>query len=1512
MGIINVYNTLSNEKKVINQNGRLQDILPNYDFSKSIILNEGYKLDPNYEVKPEDIIYIRAVPYGMTTAIVIAAVVAVVAAGVSIGMAIRANEQAQEAKEKAEKAQKDANNLAQQTTQLPFIKGAKNKKALGYALQYVMGNVYNTPYLLTDGYYSIGGENGNKQYWNAILCCGYGPQIIKDISIGNVKIKDFGEDVEINEGVYSFDSGSIYSDSNNKIEIRQNTDFTLSEFSKKVISVNDGSEIKHDFGKDSEPVIKQLATNTKKVQVCIQFNSLRKYDTNSSNWDKCSVKIIPYWSNDNGATWNAFNFDGVTDNTFNFNVNHTIRFTATKEFTYLEAFDKDILIKLDRVTPHRESNTNEDAYLLYYNSFCYDAQKSQEQNILVDCKPLENWYKEKTTRIGIKIIANSSTQDTLDEINITSLGVARVYDGSNWTTTKQATRNPSSWILELLTSSVHPHSQYSDSEIDLDSFAELYNYCEENEFYTDGIITQATKKREIIEKILQTVFADLILDSNGRLSIVIDRKETTPVALINGENVRSIKVAKSFERSPDGIKINYTNRNGWKTDTIYTMLDGEERTNDDILTETTIDFTTESKHIHKIGQRKIRMQKLQPREIIADVGKEGDYYPLYSTIMLQMKELKIGVRETSICNVLKSGNTIIGFEVSDKITFDSAKEYGAIIQAQNDTGLKHYYLKCNGVGSTNTVYLIKPLEITSDVMPQARNIVSIGELDENGEFSKVKSIMKIAGISPNGDNGYSLTLKDYNDAIYEYGTIPEYKTNLTSVQKNNNSLTDVRFSEMAEGMKQDIEAKILKLFNTTQISVYKESNHPLTREELPTSNLTYDFTTGVASWTNCDAGYPLMSNGWSLEYPTNPANTVYITTATAQNQSTIATIEPGEWATPIPSGLNGSNGMNTYTITLYTRENNAPTYKPSTLTYNFISGSLTGIKNGWAQSIPTVDENKPVWEIHATALSDTSLDTIEPSEWSEPTQITSDGLSYEQVKEIIKEETNNLIETPNVYVDYNAASFAVNSKRLTCKAQEVTITAHVVQLNKELDFLFDTERLDAILPRGWGYSINRHSITIRVNSGVKITSGDFVIPIIFRAYKYDNVLAYTLDGVEYVLGYGDYQLGYNSYYEDSTVYDIGFTYTGVIGGLYLGKISNVADIPSDYDNLTIGDYFTYTGDNVASVLAQEGQFRQCAIYYYSGDANNWRWEKDNDSEHLVGALSDVLSVANADLNNNNSDAKEYLDHLTANSAFINDLVVGNTAFIQRLIANELIANKIQTTELNAAMITSGKISADRIDATALFTQDIILKGAFYTDNYNYDTKTGFKISGEETIYNNNTFELNSDNIRISKNGDIEMKGNSVIGGNVLIGENTTITGNVISGPMILSNEKPSALVKTYDKGTFLSSVTFFNKCEGTYGTISFYRGVKTYKKYSATYDTYDAEIILYDNSGKQVYYKKWHDKYPEDIKLDFDLIQKRIVPDSTKTLKFIDLPNEEPADKGIVYTDKNGFLKIKL
>lgn len=834
MGTINIYKGIGKDYKTFRTNGTLRDALnafvPELNTEHCIFLKGGETVTPDYQIKDDDIIFIRETPGAVACA-----VIAIVCAAVALGFAIYGAVEQQKAQEEAEKAERESKALSESPESLPFLKGAKNKNALGYNIPFVMGSMYTAPYKITSGYYSIGGTNGDTQYWNIALVVGYKNCVINNLSIGSRLIAGYNTSVEVprldgsketvfymkpntsassTSDQFYYHSGMYYA-KGNKIQIVDKAgDMTVLQ--NKITSTSYGDEIPHKYGDTTEyleGLTKDLEQNTYRADICIMFNGLRRYD---DGWKSKNVDIKIQWRDNSGNSpeWH----DAQTISTGAINANKTVRFQTSIIFSAAQCFGKDISVRLIRETPEEEKNSQETCYLCYINCWQYDAVKSTATN-LVPATPIEDPWNERTLRIGLTVLCNDSTKDTLDEINCMTYGTARIWNGTKWTVARYPTRNPAAWILEILTTEIHPHSKYRDDEIDLESLGALYEYCEKEQFFCDGIVTADSKKSELLNKILAECFATMYRNTDGQWTFAIEQKQETPVALLNEQSIKSVSVSKTFARTSYAQKVTYTERSTWNINTLYINENNEVNAaaiyrSGKTISETALNYITNATQAMKYARRANARKKLQPREITVNVGHEGDYYPLYSKILLQMKQLKIGLSGGVIHSIKIEDGKLAQLKVSDLCDFtDTTKQYGLIVQAQNGTETKILYLKVTGSGKTRILDIVNPA--ATDVLPEYGNIYSFGVLDSSGEFTSVTNPMTIYGAKQN-TTGWELTLKDYNEELFNYGAIPEYKTNLTSKKESNTSIPAPTYGDITAAL---TEAKA-ELTGTIDINKY--------------------------------------------------------------------------------------------------------------------------------------------------------------------------------------------------------------------------------------------------------------------------------------------------------------------------------------------------------------------------------------------------------------------------------------------------------------------------------------------------------------------------------------------------------------------------------------------------------------------------------------------------------------------------------------------------------------------
>ena len=788
MALIHVFDGL-NHNTSYTFNGRLRDHIKGVNWENSIILRGGHRVDADYEVQPDDIIYVRKTPAAATTVAIVAIASVAITAGVVACVSIYKQKQAEKEMEAAQKAAKAG---AEQTGKLPFVKGARNQAATGQTFPYIIGETLFTPYRLCPAHYTIAGAKGEEQYYNVVLECGYNNLVIDKIKMGETVIKTFSGDKPQN-GEYSWDAGTYY-DERNKIEIRQTGDFINADFNEKIVMTELNEEIPHDHASNDPNeivqiekkwqtgVVQELPSRPMKVELIVLFDGLQRYD---DGWKSQTITLQPQWTNDAASpTWHDFDTgfiqNGTASNTFEYNTKQQMRYSAVQTFTAAQAYGKKISVRVRRTTPKAESNAKDTVYLLAVQTTCYDAKKSTSTN-LVAAKVLEDAERDKCTRLGIRVAANANTNENLDAFSIITRACARTWNGSAWTSARTPTSNLAAWVLEIMTSSKHAPSKYEDSELDLETFGEWYTYCQAQGFRADGVICRPTKKKSIIETLCRNGNAALVFNPmTGKIEVAIDNGRDYSIALLNSDTIQSISTTKEFKRKTTGKKVTYVNKDeDYDADSVIFMRDGGDYDpQTDTLTQTALEYITTYQHAFKYAWRQMAEEMAQPRVATVKVGREAAYYPIFSRVELQHQSLKIGLSHGKIIGLKWQSGLLKEIYIEGTVTFPENVACGVIINCVSDSGRGLCALKVTGTGTTSTLTVTTTIRQSADIIPRAGDYFSFGKLDNDGNFTTVTNTMKITNAEET-DDGYTLTLVDYNPALYIYGTLPEYKSNLT-------------------------------------------------------------------------------------------------------------------------------------------------------------------------------------------------------------------------------------------------------------------------------------------------------------------------------------------------------------------------------------------------------------------------------------------------------------------------------------------------------------------------------------------------------------------------------------------------------------------------------------------------------------------------------------------------------------------------------------------------------------
>ena len=183
---------------------------------------------------------------------------------------------------------------------------------------------------------------------------------------------------------------------------------------------------------------------------------------------------------------------------------------------------------------------------------------------------LDNSILPNVNQIAFEATAYKGLSGTLKKFNY--IGEARipVWNGTDWNTV-QASSNPAAIVRYLLTDSLANPRPISPDLIDNDSLVELYNWCEQEGYKADGIISEATKTLDVINEILKNCQGGMIPLLNGKHVFTIDGNEKTPKGMFNQHNSWDFTWSPTIGRQTEAIRASFTDSEDYTQDevTVY-------------------------------------------------------------------------------------------------------------------------------------------------------------------------------------------------------------------------------------------------------------------------------------------------------------------------------------------------------------------------------------------------------------------------------------------------------------------------------------------------------------------------------------------------------------------------------------------------------------------------------------------------------------------------------------------------------------------------------------------------------------------------------------------------------------------------------------------------------------------------------------------------------------------------------------------------------------------------------
>lgn len=193
-----------------------------------------------------------------------------------------------------------------------------------------------------------------------------------------------------------------------------------------------------------------------------------------------------------------------------------------------------------------------------------------EVQFYVNGDVLDKSILPSVNQIAFEATAYKGLSGTIKKFNY--IGEARipVWNGTDWDTITES-ENPAAIIRYLLTDSLANPRPISPDLIDNDSLVMLYNWCEQEGYKADGIVSEATKTMDVINEILKNCQGAMIPLLNGKHTFAIDGNEKTPKGMFNQHNSWDFTWSPTLGRQTEAIRASFTDSEDYTQDevTVY-------------------------------------------------------------------------------------------------------------------------------------------------------------------------------------------------------------------------------------------------------------------------------------------------------------------------------------------------------------------------------------------------------------------------------------------------------------------------------------------------------------------------------------------------------------------------------------------------------------------------------------------------------------------------------------------------------------------------------------------------------------------------------------------------------------------------------------------------------------------------------------------------------------------------------------------------------------------------------
>jgi hypothetical protein len=461
---------------------------------------------------------------------------------------------------------------------------------------------------------------------------------------------------------------------------------------------------------------------------------------------------------------------------------------------------------------------------------------------------------------SLRIKASHELSGSIQDFSGIATSVAPDWDATSGTWIARATRNPAS-LLRLLLQGHGAYQVYLDSEVDLAALEDWHEFCDAQDFTCDYVLDSEVTLWEAARIICAAGRASPTRAS-GLWSVLIDRPQTTPAALLTPRNVKGFQGSRTFVDMPHALRVQFVDgNNDFQTDERLVYADGYGDqgmvANDATLTlaskfqQWQVPGATSADQVYRLARYHLACAKLQPETYTFDCDWEWLTFQRGDLIHAMHDAPEWGTAAGRVTAVGFSGQpaawkdgsaaaagwtdaagtpatwitfaggvgTLAYLDIDETVQMDPGSSF--VVQVRYAaTNTAAVWPITTAAGGTTRLSIAAGTVVPPSAAP------SVGDLVVVGVLGRHVTPLLVKGVSPASDLAAKVTCIPYFDAVYTADTeaIPPWDANITPpVGTAVPIITRLRSDEAA--LSRDADGSVhLEIL----VSLYDDGSRPLT------------------------------------------------------------------------------------------------------------------------------------------------------------------------------------------------------------------------------------------------------------------------------------------------------------------------------------------------------------------------------------------------------------------------------------------------------------------------------------------------------------------------------------------------------------------------------------------------------------------------------------------------------------------------------------------------------------